>query len=814
MNAALRFAVRSLRRTPGFTVLAIAILTLGIGATTAMFSITDTVLFKPLQYRDPGQLASLMLKVPVFSKYADRIPLNAYHYRFFKQHSRTLKQIALLGPTAAILSGAGKPVAVQGISATPELFDLLGVQPRLGRGFLAQESEEGKNHVIILGNALWRSQFNADPHVLGRKIRLDGEEYQVVGITSPSFPFPSGRQLSDVESLPEHSQYWIPLTLTRDDLARPDGGMKYFGLVRLKPGVPLSQAYAELAAGDGEIVRQFHLPFQMYPLLEPLRASLANGVREPLLLLFGAVGLVLLIVCVNLMNLMLVRASARRREWAVRLAVGAGLGQILRDNLAESLLLSLTGGLLGSLLAAWLVALVRASAPFDLPRVNELHIDLGSLAFALGISIFSAVLFGLWPAWRSTKTDPQEVLQSSSRSATEGRKGNRLGRTLVAVQVALSVVVLLGAGLFLHSFVRILQVNPGVQIQHVMTASIQLPPDQYKTAGQTAQFYQRLIEDMRTLPEIKEAGVTTQLALTSATSSNPYYAGDRPIPPIAQRPMVNQVWTSTTYFGASGVPLMAGRIFQQSDGTRRVAVISQNLADQLWPHENAIGRPLQTFNLEHRFDPFRVVGVVGSVHGSSLTKQAENMIYMPYWQDVNTGMSLVVRTTGDPHNAAGAIRSVVARLDPRVPVSDVRRMQDLVDSSMTQRRFQLFILIAFAGMALVLACLGIYGVLSFNVGQRTGEMGIRMALGARPGQIRGLILRQGMVPVVAGLLTGVTLSAVLGRVVQSLLFGVEALDPVTYVLTSVMLLVVALLACLIPARRAARLNPLEALRNE
>ncbi len=811
MIAALRFAVRSLRRTPGFALLAIAILTLGIGATTAMFSITDTVLFKPLAYRDPGQLASLMLRIPVFSKAAERIPLNAFHYQYLQQHSRTLKQIALIGPTRAILSGAGKPVAIEGIRATPDLFDLLGVQPRLGRGFLPQESEEGKNHVVVLSDALWHSEFNADPHVLGREIRLDDQDYRIVGVTSPSFPFPSGRQLSDIEPLPEHPQYWIPIPLNKTELTQATGYFRNLGLVRLKPGVSLTQAYAELSADEAAIVKEFRIPIQMYVVLEPLRTTLAKGVREPLLLLLGAVGLVLLIVCVNLMNLMLVRASAKRREWAVRLAIGAGLRQLLREGLTESLVLSLIGGVLGSLLAAWLVALVRASAPYDLPRASELHVDLSSLAFALGTSILSAILFGLWPAWRSTKIDPQEALQSSGRTATEGRKGARVGGMLVAVQVALSAVVLLGAGLLLHSFIRVLQVDPGVQIQHVMTASVQLPPDQYKTAEQTNQFYQRLMEGLSALPEVKGAGVTSQLALTSADARNMFYAGNRPAPPRDQWPMSDVIWASESYFGASGVPLTAGRFFEQRDGAQRVAVISQNLADRLWPHESAIGRPLQPTD---KGKPFRVIGIVGSVHGASLTKDAENMVYMPYWQRANSGMSLVVRTTGDPHQAASAIRSVVARLDPRVPVSNIQPMQDLVDDAVAQRRFQLFILIAFAGMALMLACLGTYGVLSFQVGQRTGEIGIRMALGARPQQVRGFILRQGMIPVATGLMLGVAVSVALGRVVQSLLFGVEALDPVTYTLASATLLAAALLACWIPARRAARLNPLDALRNE
>ncbi len=813
MNAALRYALRSLRRTPGFTALAIAILTLGIGATTAMFSITNTVLFKPLQYRDPGQLASLMIRVPAFEQWAAKVPLNAYQYQFFKQHSGTLRQIALIGPSSGILSGVGKPTAVQGVRVTPDLFDLLGVQPRFGRGFLPQEAEEGNNQVVVLSDVLWHHQFNADPHVLGRKIRLDSREYQVVGITAPDFPFPGGRQLCDIEPLPEQAQYWIPLAFTKADLAATQGDMNYMGLVRLMPGLSIEQVSAELTANMQEIVKGLPHAVPMYPVLEPLRVSLTSGVRQPLLFLFSAVALVLLIVCINLMNLTLVRATARRREWAVRLAMGAGLRQLIRDALAESFVLSIAGGLSGSILAAWLLALVRTTAPFGLPRVDELHINPEVLAFALGASIFSAVFFGLWPAWRSTKIDPQETLQSSGRTITEGRKGHRLGRTLVAAEVALSVVVLLGTGLLIHSFVRVLQVNPGVRVQHLMVAGLQLPPNEYK-ADQINEFYHRLLDRISKVPGVQQAGITSELPLTSSNNNGPMTAADRPMPPITQWPMANQIWASPSYFKASGIPLKDGRVFRESDGKQHVVVISENLAARLWPHESAVGHLLKGYPGVGNNEPYRVIGVVGVVHGASLTSQAENMTYSPDWQNPSTGMALVVRSTGDSGSVAGAIRSVVARLDPRIPVSDIRPMRDLVDSSVAQRRFQLFILMAFAGMALLLACLGIYGVLSFNVGQRTGEIGIRMALGARPEQVRGLILRQGMLPVLAGLMVGLLASAASGRLVQSLLFGVKALDPLTYVVTSAVLLSVAMLACFIPARRAARLNPLEALRNE
>ena len=430
--------------------------------------------------------------------------------------------------------------------------------------------------------------------------------------------------------------------------------MNFLGLGRLKPGDSLQQASSDLDSLESVIAKDFPQPIEVHALVQPLQSSLASTVRQPLFVLLGAVVLVLGVVCINLMNLMLVRAIGRRREWAIRLAVGANVRQLMREGFLESLLLSLAGGALGSLTAVWLLALVRSRAPFDLPRIDEIQLDPVALLFALGASLFSALLFGLLPAWRAARIDPQESLQSSGRSATEGRKGHFLGQALVAAEVTLSVVLLLGAGLLIRSFMRILQVDPGVQVQHLVFADIQLPPVKYKEQKPIREFYHRVLDSARALPGVERVGLVSQPPLTVSSSNQPMTAADRPIPPLATWPMTASVWSSGGYFTAAGVPLKQGRAFAPTDGGNRVVVISENLADRLWHGQSAVGHLLKGFSADGKDQPWRVVGVAGDVHAASLTAQAENMVYFPYWQSDNRGMSLVIRTAGDPRSIAGS----------------------------------------------------------------------------------------------------------------------------------------------------------------
>ncbi len=807
----LRLALRALRRSPGFSVLAILILTLGIGATTAMFSVTRTVLLKPLAYRNPSRLVTALFKVPQLAKQLSTIPVNAQHYQLWRDHARTLEEVGLVAPDAHILSGRGQSVQVNGVRVTPNFFHLLGIEPALGRDFSKDEDQTGRNRVVILSHRFWLEKLGGRRDALGQKITFDGQPYQVIGVMPAAFPFPRGRQLSDLVQMPEHAAFWTPLAFSPDDLGSPLGDFDFIAVSRLKSGVTVAQALADLTALEKVIAKRYPEPVEIDPVIRPLQVAMARDVRLPLLILLAAVSAVLLIVCINLMNLMLVRATAQRREWAIRLAVGANMRDLLSGAFLESLLLSFAGAALGSLLTVWLLAAIRLKAPVGLPRVEELALDPVALAFALLLSVGSAVLFGLWPVWRAARVDPQEALQSSSRSTSEGRRGHRAGKLLVAAEVALSTVLLLSAGLLVRSFISILDVNPGLNIQHLLTVKVDLPPETYRKDENIHAFYRRVQDRVRALPGVESAGVISGLPLNGDNNSNPVSAGDRAAPPLPEWSMTDQRWASPSYFRAAGIPLLQGRIFAENDSKGQEAVITETLAARLWPSENPVGRPLRGYGGNRLYT---VVGVVGAVHAASLTAPAPMMVYFLDWQNTDTNMSLAVRTASDPASLAPAIRRTISALEPQAAITDIKTMQEIRASSLAPQRFQMILLSAFAGAALLLACLGIYGVLAFTTARRTSEIGIRMALGARPKQILRSILASGMAPVFLGILAGLLASVALARLFQALLFEVSAFDPLLYAGTALVLIGVAALACLVPALKAARLNPVEALRSQ
>ncbi len=806
----LQIAARRLRNSPGFCLLAIAILTVGIGATTAMFSITRTVLLKPLDYRDPGRLVNISFRVPQLSKEIATIPVNAAHYLLWRDHSRTLEGMTVLVGDAGVLSGAGRPEHLNGLAVSPEFFRVLGVGPMLGRGFRDDENQTGSGRVVVISEALWQQRFGGRKDILGQTVRLDDEPMRVIGVMPSSFHMPRGHQLTGFVNLAAEPSYWRPLVFSKDELTSPMGDENYIAIARLKPSVSISQATTDMEALERVISRSYPEPVRFEPVVRPLQQAMARDVRLPLVMLMIAVCLVMLIVCINLMNLMTVRALAQRREWAIRLAVGAGLKHLLTGALSEAALLSAAGAVLGTLLSAWLLQLVRTHAPFDLPRIERLAIDAPVLLFAIALAAFSAVLFGLWPAWRATRVDPQEALHSIARGSTEGRRARWAGQLLVAAEVALSTVLLLSAGLLLRSFVNIMGVNPGIDVAHVLTAQIDLPPASYPDHAHQLAFYDRLRQRIMDMPGVQSAGFVSDLPITGEHDNNPTTAADRPAPPVATWPMTNYRSASFDYFQTAGIPLQAGRIFRKSDGDKREVVISQNLATRLWPGQNPIGHPLRLYG---DAKPRIVIGVVGAVHAASLTDAPAFTVYFPDWSR-NDSEVLVVRTSIDPESLSRALRRAVLESEPGAAVSSIRSMREIVDASMAQQKFQLVVLASFASAALLLASLGIYGVLAFATGRRTSEIGIRMAMGARPAQILGMSLRSGLTPVIAGMAVGLGVATSAERLLQQILFDVRPLDPLTYSLTCALLTGVAALACLAPARRAASLNPLTALRQE
>jgi len=811
MGPSVRFALRSLRRSPGFALFAVAIVALGIGATTAMFSITYTVLAKPLAYREPDRLATLLFRVPQFSKEFSTIPVNAQHYLLWRDRARTLQEIGLVRPDSSLLSGLGQAANVKGARITANFFHLLGVQPILGRTFFEGEDQPGHSQVVIVSYQFWQQRLSGRADALGGKILLDGQPYEVVGVTGPSFPFPRGREISELERLPEQIDYWAPLVFSKDDLATALGNENYLPVARLKPGVTIAQVVDDLTALEKVFSKNYPEPVTFLIMARRLQQSMAREVRLPLLILMAAIVAVLLIVCINLMNLMTVRSLAQRRDWAIRLAIGAKVSDLLRSAFVESLVVALFGGAAGCVIAYWLLYAVRLKAPVDLPRLDELRLDPMALLFSLGASVTSAILFGLWPAWRASRVHPYEALQSSGRTASENRKGHRAGRFLVAGEVMLSTILLLGAGLLLKSFIAILAVDPGFNISHLLTVRINLPPDQYKRDADVATFYRRLLQQAKGLPGVLATGLVSDLPLTGENNNNPATAGDRPLPPIVQWPMTNYRYASSDYFETVGIPFKYGRTFQERATSSDEVIISENLAQRLWPGQSAIGRPIKLYG---NGGAKTVIGVVGAVHAASLTDDIARMIYFPGGNAYARDMALVIRTGQQPEELASAVRRIVAGLDSQAAVVSSQSMQQIADVTLAPRRFQLILLLSFAAIALLLACMGIYGVLAFATRRRTAEIGVRMAFGARPAQILQSTLFSGMMPVIAGIAGGICISAAVSRLLQGLLFQVHALDPMTYALGSVVVLSVAALACLLPARRAAQLEPLDALRHE
>jgi predicted permease len=810
LPSGLRFAIRMLVKNPGFSAIAIATLALGIGANTAIFSVVDSVILRPLAYPDASRLVTIHEVLPKFSHLAPMLPVNIMHFREWRKDVRSFDQWALLGSLTFNLTGNGEPERIPAARVSPALFQMLGIRPRLGRLFTEAEDQPGRDHVVLLNDELWRRSFASDPGVIGRKIILNGQPYEIAGVLPANFHFPKMSQLFAMTVAEERPQLWKPFAASDDELS-PLGDFNYSCIARLRPAVSQQQALSELNVVQAQMASQLPEKIEFRAAVVPLQDQITGKSRTGLELMLAAVGAVLLIGCVNITNLLLARATARRREIGIRCALGAGSGRLVRQMLSESLLLSALGGAFGIAFAYAAIQIIVAYAPVDLPRIDEIRLDTRVLLFTLAISTLAGLLFGIIPAWRFSQVDPQEAMRTGSRSMTAGRSSGRLRSLLVGLEAGLSALCLIAGGLLLHSFVKMLQVDGGFETARIVTVTLNLPDSRYPDMEKRTAFLHALLDKMSALPGVLSAGVSNILPL-GGEDGNTLLSVEGTTLPLMERPLADFRNVNPDYFRTMGIELRDGRVFTEADRDRPVALVSAQTGERIWPGQNVIGKHLYRGDIGS--PQLTVTGVVGDVRGVSLSKNPSLTVYVPYWQRNQSQQSLAVKTAMDPRAASSAIRGAVRQVDPELPVPAFRTMDEIVSGSLAQQRFQMTLVLLFAGAALLLASLGIYGVVSYSVAQRSSEMGIRMALGARAGEIRAMVLRQALQPVAAGLAGGVVASLALSRILGSLLFGVNAIDPPTIAAVVILLTAVAVAASYLPARRATRIDPLIALRYE
>jgi predicted permease len=805
----LRFTIRQLRRSPAFSAAALFTLALCIGANIVMFSVVRNVLLRLPDYAQSEQLVVVREAIHAGPDSFSDLPVNANHLMYWRQHAKSFQGFAAIG-TESLPLGGDQPEQIGVARHTANLFSLLGVQPMLGRTLLPAEEQPG-HYVVLLTEGLWRRRFGADPSIVGRAIPLDGRPYTVIGVLPASFTLPSPQLLGDFRGTNRPLDAFIPFGWDAGDLAEIEGDHNYFGIARLKPGVALPQAAAEVNAMQQAIALQTPDHVTLGATITGLQQYLTGSSRSSLLMLLAAVATVLLIGCVNITNLLLARAASREHEAAVRSAMGASPAQLVRSAVAEPLLLSAAGCLLGLTLATVALPLIAHALPSALPLLHPLRMDGPLVLFAIGMSLVSALLCGLLPAIRFVRSHPQQALRSESRTASESASGKQLRRALVIGEVAASVTLVVLAGMFLLSLYRLLRVDRGFTTEHVISATVVLPRNQYGTSQQREAFYERSLDRLRQLPGVRSAGLISVLPL-AGNEWGDLISLPTDTRPLFARPASSFRWISPGYFETMQIPLLAGRFFTQDDLGKNVAVISQHAARIAWHNQNPVG---QFFRRGDPADkPIQVIGIVADVRAVDLSKQPSAMVYVPLTYRTNQNGSFIIRTTNDPAAMSNAIRKAIWSIDAQVPVPEVRTMDSIVDSSLATRSFQLHLLLAFAACALVLAALGIYGVVAYSALQRTRELGIRIALGAQPRQIYRLILEDGVTPVLIGAVAGIGLAALAARAISGLLFGVGSFNIAIAATAAAILLLTGGLASMLPAVRATHIDPVQALRAE
>jgi predicted permease len=809
----IRYGLHVLWKTPGFTAVAVITLGLGIGANSAIFSIVNSLLLHPLPYSDSERLAIIWTHSPGANVEQDWP--SPGQYSAIKANTTVFEDIAIIRGDSVNAGGVGNPERVGLLQASSNLFSILGARPQIGRLFLAEEDTPKQTKTVVLSHAFWQREFGGDQHVLEKTLLLNGEQYAIVGVMPADFSL-SYEVIPTVASIPQPDLY-LALPMSAEDL-RSQGDENYNLLAKLKPSVSIGQAQNELDLTARRLAEQFpdHYPAsRRFSLsVKPLLEQVVGDIRRALLVLLGAVGCVLLIACANVANLLLTRAAAREREIAIRTALGAARSRLVRQLLTESVLLSVIGGALGLFIAYWMLDALRWLSPSNIPRLPSIRMDSRVLIFTSAVAVLTGILFGMAPALRSIQLNLSETLKEGARNLASGRH-LRLRSALVVTELALSLVLLISAGLLIRSFMSVERVNPGFEASNVLAMRMSVGGTSYR-GDRRGIFYQVLLDRVRGLPGVESAGVAAILPLSGSISWGGITIEGYQVASGQAQIQADQRTASPGYFETMKIPLIQGRLFNNYDtnDSQKVVIIDEHMARTYWPNDDPIGKRLKTGSVDSKDPWLTVVGVVGNVKQYDLESESRVALYLPSPQAPSGTMYLAVRTNVAPASVAPIIAGQVRAMDPNIPIFELKTMTERLSESLARRRFAMLALGLFAGFAVLLAVIGIYGVMSYSVAQRTSELGIRMALGAQPFDVLRLVLAHGFNLALMGIAAGVVLSFVVTRLLSSLLFGVKATDLPTFGVLSALLVLVALFASYLPARRATKVDPLVALRYE
>jgi putative ABC transport system permease protein len=813
----LRFAGRTLLKRPAFTFIAVLTLALGIGANTAIFSVVNSVLLADLPFGNPERLTVVWASNPELAKKVglpDMLPVSPGDFYDWKT-AGAFEKMAMMRADRLSLTGEGEPEQLSLVAVTGELFQALGTPALAGRAIQPGDDEGSKPTVVVLSHALWQRRFGGDRSVIGKTVRLDGNPLTVAGVMPPDFVFPRGAEMPSGFGFAAEPDGWYPMAMTPEQ-RQHRGNRSQVAIGLLKPGTGIGAAQAEMDAISDRIEKAYPEGRGWRSRVEPLREQLVGNVRPALLILLGAVGVVLLVACVNVANLLLAQAAARQKEIAVRTALGAGRVRMVRQLLTESALLALLGGAFGILLAFWGLRALAVWIPDNVPVSSEIPLDGRVLAFALTATFLAGALAGLVPAFQMTRPDLAETLRDGTRAGSGTSRGGRTRSLLVVLETALAVLLVVGAGLLMRSFASLLAVDPGFRPEGVLTLNVALPATKYEERAKRAAFADAVVERLRGIPGVTAAGMVSNLPMSGEENIDAVTIEGAPPPKPDEIPLADYRSVTPGYFEALGVRLLQGRVFNQGDGAQAplAAVIDQTMAQAYWPDTDPVGKRFSRGLPDDNEEPvwMTVVGVVDNVRHSGLHVDPRPQMYFPQAQSPASSMYFTVRTSRDPEGLIADARAAVFAVDRDQPVTKIRTMEQVVSESLAGRRFNMVLLGIFAGLALVLAAVGIYGITSYSVVQRTREMGLRMALGAQPWTVLALVLREAGKLTALGLAAGLVLALVATRVMSSLLFGVGSTDPTTFAAVAVGLAVVALLAAYMPGRRATQVDPMVALR--